>query len=127
MVRSGVSRAHLYGRGLPVLSRQARGWRRSRPGSEEIANCSSWLRREIEILRPWLVLPIGKLAIAQFIEVPRLDAVIGRKFSVSRHGQTFDVIPLPHPSGASPWHRIPPGRDLLQRALALIKKHPALT
>ncbi len=95
------------------------------PDPEEISNCSSWLQREIEILRPWLVLPIGKLAIAQFIEVPRLDAVIGRQFSVSQHGHRFDVIPLPHPSGASPWHRMEPGKTLLREALARIAAHPA--
>ena len=95
------------------------------PDPEEIGNCSSWLQREIEILRPWLVLPIGKLAIAQFIEVPRLDAVIGRQYSVSQHGHRFDVIPLPHPSGASPWHRMEPGKTLLREALARIAAHPA--
>ena len=37
----------------------------------------------------------------------------------------FDLIPLPHPSGASPWHRIPPGRELLGKALKLIVRHAA--
>ncbi len=95
------------------------------PNPQEIANCSSWLQRELEILRPRLVLPVGKLAIAQFIEVPKLDQIIGRSFRVSRAGHPFDLIPLPHPSGASPWHRIPPGRELLAQALQLLVKHPA--
>jgi uracil-DNA glycosylase len=97
------------------------------PNPEEIANCASWLDREIEILRPRLVIPIGKLAIAQFIPVTKLDAIIGHSFRVRRAGRIFDLIPLPHPSGASPWHRIPPGRDLLRQALALVQQHPALT
>jgi uracil-DNA glycosylase len=96
------------------------------PNPQEIENCSSWLDREIEILQPRLVIPVGKLAIAQFIPVEKLDQIIGRAFRVRRAGRSFDLIPLPHPSGASPWHRISPGRDLLQRALALIKEHPAL-
>lgn len=94
------------------------------PNPQEIANCSSWLDREIEILQPRLVIPVGKLAIAQFIPVEKLDRVIGRCFRVGRAGRAFDLIPLPHPSGASPWHRIAPGRDLLGQALALIKAHP---
>lgn len=97
------------------------------PLPQEIGNCSSWLEREIEILQPRLVIPVGKLAIAQFIPAAKLDQIIGQSFRVKRAGRSFDLIPLPHPSGASPWHRIPPGRDLLQQALALIKKHPALT
>jgi uracil-DNA glycosylase len=32
---------------------------------------------------------------------------------------------LPHPSGASPWHKIPPGRELTVRALKLIARHAA--
>ncbi|HEY5037140.1 MAG TPA: uracil-DNA glycosylase family protein [Chthoniobacterales bacterium] len=97
------------------------------PNPQEIANCSSWLEREIEILRPRLVIPVGKLAIAQFIPIEKLEATIGRSFRVRRAGRSFDLIPLPHPSGASPWPRIPPGRDLLYQALGLLRSHPGLT
>ena len=95
------------------------------PNPEEIENCSSWLEREIEILEPRLVIPVGKLAIAQFIEVGKLDQVIGRSYRIRCAGHQFDLIPLPHPSGASPWHRISPGRKLLQQALQLIVRHAA--
>ncbi len=95
------------------------------PNPQEIANCSSWLDRELEILQPRLVIPVGKLAIAQFIPVAKLDSIIGQNFRVRRVGQLFDLIPLPHPSGASPWHRISPGRDLLAKALQLIVRHKA--
>ena len=97
------------------------------PNPQEIENCSSWLNREIEILQPRLVIPVGKLAIAQFIPSAKLDTIVGQSFRVHRADRQFDLIPLPHPSGASPWHRIPPGRDLLQRALDRITRHPALT
>jgi uracil-DNA glycosylase len=95
------------------------------PSDEEIANCSGWLEREIRLLRPELIIPVGKLAIAQFIPATRLDQVIGRKFKGALAGRQFDLIPLPHPSGASPWHRMEPGKTLLARALASIKNHPA--
>lgn len=96
------------------------------PNPQEIANCSSWLNRELEILQPRLVIPVGKLAIAQFISIVRLEGMIGRQYRVQRAGKTFDLIPLPHPSGASPWPRIPPGRDLLAQAMQLIADHPAI-
>jgi uracil-DNA glycosylase len=95
------------------------------PGPGEIGNCSGWLKREIEILKPELVIPVGKLAIAQFIPLEKLDAIIGRKMQVTYAGHTFDLIPLPHPSGASPWHRMEPGKTLLGQALKLITKHSA--
>ncbi len=96
------------------------------PDPDEIAACSHWIDRELEILRPGLVIPVGKLAIGQFLEVGRLDDCIGRVFQARRVELNFDVIPLPHPSGASPWHRMEPGKTLLNKALGQIATHPAL-
>jgi len=95
------------------------------PSEEEIANCSFWLQREIQILKPRLVIPVGKLAISQFIPSPRLDEVVGSQTTITFAGHRFDIIPLPHPSGASPWHRMEPGKTLLGRALKRIAAHPA--
>ena len=95
------------------------------PSPEEVLNCAFWLKRELDILQPDLVIPVGKLAIAQFIPLQKLDQIIGRKFAVTCDGHSFDLIPLPHPSGASPWHRQEPGKSLLKQALKLIVKHPA--
>lgn len=96
------------------------------PAPDEIRNCSGWMANEFEILAPQLVIPVGKLAIGQFMEVRKLDQVIGRSFHMGRGGQPYDLIPLPHPSGASPWHRIPPGKQLLQRAMQLIAEHESM-
>ena len=96
------------------------------PNPEEVRNCSSWMNDEFEILRPHLVIPVGRLAIAQFLVFDKLDAVIGRKFRIDHHGVTFDLIPLPHPSGASPWHKLSPGRELLIRAMRMIGSHSAM-
>src|SRR5687768_12788081 len=96
------------------------------PAPDEIRNCSAWMNDEIEILRPRLVIPVGKLAIAQFMVVGKLDEVIGRVFPMRRNRCAFDLIPLPHPSGASPWHRMQPGKALLATAMQLIDSHPAM-
>jgi len=96
------------------------------PMPDEVRNCSSWMDNEIQILRPRLIIPVGRLAIMQFIDCEKLKKVISCKFQVERAGHHFDVIPLPHPSGASPWHKVPPGKELLQRALRLIARHPAV-
>ena len=95
------------------------------PAPDEIANCSGWLRAEMELLRPGLVIAVGKLAIQQFIPCSKLDDVIGRSFPAEYGGHRFDLVPLPHPSGASPWPYLLPGRILLPKALALIAAHPA--
>jgi uracil-DNA glycosylase len=97
------------------------------PAPDEIRNCSSWMNDELEILRPDLVIPIGRLAIAQFIILDTLNEVIGRNFVIRRGNRyRFDLIPLPHPSGASPWHKLSPGRELTERALRKIARHPTM-
>ena len=96
------------------------------PAPDEIRNCSTWMNDEIDLLQPRLVIPVGKLAIAQFLAFEKLDEVVGRSFRLRRDRRAFDLIPLPHPSGASPWHRIPPGLGLLRKAMRLIARHPAM-
>jgi uracil-DNA glycosylase len=96
------------------------------PAPDEIRNCSTWMNDEIEILQPQLIIPVGKLAISQFIAFEKLDEAVGRSFRLRRNRRVFDLIPLPHPSGASPWHRIPPGIGLLRKAIRLIARHPAM-
>jgi uracil-DNA glycosylase len=96
------------------------------PGPEEIAACSHWLEREFALLRPELVIPVGKLAIQQFLPPAPLAEVIGQSYRITYRGHAADCIPLPHPSGASPWHRMEPGITLLGRALARIARHPAM-
>ncbi len=95
------------------------------PDADEVENCSSWLDAEFEINRPRLVIAVGKLAIGQFMTVDKLDGVVGKLHKGKRNGVSFDLAPLPHPSGASTWQYTEPGKTLLRRALALIAEHPA--
>src|ERR1043166_2537008 len=96
------------------------------PAPDEIRNCGLWMDDEIRILQPRLIIPVGRLAIVQFIDCAKLEDVIGRKFRVTRAGHRFELIPLPNASGASPRHKIPPGKALTERALKLIVRHAAV-
>ena len=96
------------------------------PSPEEIGKCASWLEREVELLRPELVLPVGKLAISRFLGERPLAGTIGKLFPITFHDHSLDCIPLPHPSGASPWHRMEPGMSLLKQALTQVVRHPAI-
>jgi uracil-DNA glycosylase len=95
------------------------------PNKDEIANCSNWLQAEIDLLKPDLILPVGKLAISQLMTVNKLNEVIGKVHSVNFHSHLTEAIPLPHPSGASTWHRMEPGIRLLESALSLLQEHKA--
>jgi uracil-DNA glycosylase len=104
----------------------ARGGGDRVPSSEEIARCSRHLAREAALLQPRLVIPVGKLAIAQLLpDADQLVEVVGKRLRAELAGAAFDVIALPHPSGASTWHRMEPGKTLLARALAEIGRHEA--
>ncbi len=94
------------------------------PSRQEIANCAPWLETELDLLHPRLILPAGRLAIEWFLEPAPLTERVGRLVHLRLRGFETDVVPLPHPSGASPWHRTEPGRHLLQDALSLIAAHP---
>jgi len=96
------------------------------PSDDEVERCGQHLAREVAILKPRLVIPVGKLAIEQLVpEMKKLVDVVGVQRRVTFHGHELDMIALPHPSGASTWHRTEPGKTLLIRALSLIAQHEA--
>lgn len=99
------------------------------PDRFEVERCSVWWGGELEISRPRLLIPVGKLAIDQFRghlpQEARLEGLVGRQWTYrSDNGMVADIIPLPHPSGASTWFKMEPGRSLLPQALSLIAAHP---
>jgi len=95
------------------------------PTPHECALWRGFLAREVEILRPRLVLPVGRLAIEEVLgHREPIAAVVGRQVKAHFHGVDVDVIPLPHPSGASTWFKMEPGRTLLEEALRHVAAHP---
>jgi uracil-DNA glycosylase len=104
---------------------KAKGGGDRRPDEEEVENCHRWLSGEVELLRPTLLIPVGTLAIARTLgHQGRLVEVVGQQARATFAGHPADVIALPHPSGASTWHRMQPGKTLLARALRLLAQHP---
>jgi len=97
------------------------------PSPAEIAASRGFIEREIELLRPRLVIPVGRLAIEQVLgKGVRLDEVVGKRLSTRYHGIPVDVVCLPHPSGASTWFKVEPGRTRLSRALRVLARHPEI-
>jgi uracil-DNA glycosylase len=90
------------------------------PSRIEQEQCSGWLESELRIIRPTLLIPVGKLAIEKFLAPAPLDRIVGRVHEVEHTGGRSRAIPLPHPSGASSWVNAPANRKLLERALDLI-------
>jgi uracil-DNA glycosylase len=84
------------------------------PGMQERALCADFLDAELELIRPRLLIPIGRPAIHRFCGTRPLDELVG---SLQRDASGRWIVPLPHPSGASTWLNAPANRDALERAL----------
>lgn len=95
------------------------------PSPQEVSACSTWMKREFDLLQPELVIPVGKLAIEEFLPQAPLVESVGKQLRIKKWNHEFDLIPLPHPSGASTWFKREPGKTLLTQALSLIEQHPA--
>jgi uracil-DNA glycosylase len=90
------------------------------PSPSEQAACSRWLDAELQIIRPTLVIPVGRLAITRFLPNVPLDQLIGRAHDIEHAYGKTRAIPLPHPSGASSWIHQENHPQLLDSALRLI-------
>ena len=110
-----------------------------KPTRSEVENCREHYLAEMRLLRPGMLLLVGKLAIEQFIPHRRLDEVVGRSFPLQIEppriepgriepgrtgGHSLTAFPLPHPSGLSRWIQTDAGKALLAEALQGIAAHP---
>ena len=93
------------------------------PTVVEIKKCAKWLNFEIDKLKPKLIIPVGKLAISQFLVFDKLNEVVGKKIVYSKNNYKIDIVSLPHPSGLSTWYKKDPGKKLLRDALEIIKNN----
>ncbi len=105
----------------PGPSPSGRGDRVPSQGEQEA--CASWLESEIAIIRPKVIIPVGKLAIDRFFGVRPLDRVVGRAHVHEQLKWRPLLIPLPHPSGASSWIHQGNHPMLLKEAIRLIGLH----
>jgi uracil-DNA glycosylase family 4 len=90
------------------------------PSAAEIALCRHHLDREIALVRPRVVLALGRLAAVAFLRPAPLVDLVGTVQTAERGGHRFAVVPLPHPSGVSRWLNDGENRARLDTALALL-------
>ena len=89
------------------------------PSKDEQALCRPWLEREIALVNPKLIIPIGKIAIGLFFDTSwPLERIIGTQ--IECEGRV--IIPLPHPSGASTWYNTSANQARVKKAIRLIRK-----
>jgi uracil-DNA glycosylase len=101
-----------------------------RPTPAEVDLCRGHLEAQLGLLRPWLILAVGQMALDRFLGPRPMNLVVGRVFGAGGLELSLEearlstdlplVLPLPHPSGASRWLNLPEHRLLLDVALALL-------
>ncbi len=92
-----------------------------KPSPAEVAHCSPYLQEALRLLAPSVIVPIGAMAIEQVMGPHLFSDVIGREFKKDMPGGKAFIIPIPHPSGASPWPYLPGNREKLDKAFRLIR------
>lgn len=92
------------------------------PSPRERALCASWLDEELLMIRPRVVIPVGRLAIDRFLGPEPLEGLIGRVHNVQHAAGRSLVVPLPHPSGASSWIHEAGHKAQLESALQLLAR-----
>jgi uracil-DNA glycosylase len=88
------------------------------PSRAEQKLCRPFLERELALVAPEVIVPVGRLAIELFY---------GRRFKLVDVVGTFKqddqgrrIVPLPHPSGASLWLNRPAHQVKVRRALEIL-------
>jgi uracil-DNA glycosylase len=89
------------------------------PSRAEQELCRHFLDKEIAMIDPELIVPIGRLAIERYFgKDTALEELIGTEKKIDSRW----IIPLPHPSGASRWHQLPANRKRIDAAIRLIAR-----
>jgi len=144
----GALRSEVYLSALTKCDpgRSPRGDGDRKPSPPELALCRPFLLRELELVRPAVILLVGGMAITAFLGAQRLDDVVGHVYVASANGpqecayagdeqeqfgdtsddtptgQATDdaayLLPLPHPSGVSRWLNDATHQALVARAMA---------
>lgn len=107
----------------PGPSRSGRGDRL--PSRAERERCSRWLEAELAIIRPRVIILVGRLAVDRLLGGVPLASVVGRAMPIRHSAGESIAIALPHPSGASGWLNAPAHKELLAGALALLTEEVA--
>lgn len=95
------------------------------PSAPERALCRPHLDAEIALVRPRLVVALGRLAIDAMVPEAKshtLRELVGSGRSVDLGYGTVPVIPLPHPSGVGRWLNDPANRALVEMAMVQLKQ-----
>jgi uracil-DNA glycosylase family 4 len=80
----------------------------NKPTPKEIQNCHSWFTKEIQVVRPKVLLLLGKVAAKTFFylynneKISSFDSLLQKEFKMNIGGIKLSVFVLPHPASMYP-------------------------
>ncbi len=90
------------------------------PSRAEQKLCRPFLDREVALVAPEVIVPVGRLAIELFYgRRTKLVDVVGTR---KQDGRGHQIVPLPHPSGASLWLNQPDHQAQVAQALGTLRQ-----
>jgi uracil-DNA glycosylase len=89
------------------------------PSRAEQKLCEPFLERELALVKPEIVVPVGGLAIRRFLGEKRLVDVVG---TAVQDDTGCWIVPLPHPSGASLWLNKPEHQALVGQSIEELRR-----
>lgn len=93
------------------------------PSRAEIALCNDHLEMELALVRPEIIVTLGKMAASRIIPGANrmsLADLVGTLAEVDVPHGHLTVVPLPHPSGVSRWLNDPANRARVDDGLSLL-------
>jgi len=88
------------------------------PSRAEQKLCAPFLDREIALVAPEVIIPVGSMAVRRFVGRVRLTDVVGKRIEQKDHL----IIPLPHPSGVNLWLNREENQERVSRALGHLRQ-----
>ncbi len=89
------------------------------PTRAEQKLCALYLKQELGLVQPEIVVPVGSMAVRRFLGQVRLSDVVGDVIEGS--GGRF-IVPLPHPSGVNLWLNRRNNQERVAQALAHLQR-----
>lgn len=70
------------------------------PTLKEILECSLWLKEEVELIDPTLIITLGRYAMNNFFPEKKISESHGEIFTTESLGKVRYILPLYHPAAA---------------------------
>jgi uracil-DNA glycosylase len=99
--------------------RSANGKGDRAPTRAEQKLCAPFLERELALVQPEVIVPVGSMAVRRFVGPVRLTDVVGTVVE-KKAGRL--IVPLPHPSGVSLWLNRQENQERVAQALGHLRE-----